>query len=333
MHMTWNQLRIFETVARRLSFTRAAEELHVVQPTVSAQIRLLTDSVGMPLFEQIGKKISLTDAGRELQQTCRELFDSWSRFEMAIADLQGMKRGTLRVSIVSTAKYFVPRMLGPFCKRYPDIDVALEILNRDQVVERLIKNADDLYIMGVPPDGIDVEKHPFLENPLVLIAAHDHPLARARRVGIRQLAQERFVVREQGSGTRLTAEDFFRRHRFRPKLTMQLGNNEAIKWAVAGGLGVAVISQHALMLEPMDDRLARLDVEGFPLEGSWYVVYPAGKKLSVIAKAFFDYLKEEAIVIHNELVSPRIRPALKRRAQPRRCATTTRSQSARYEKA
>ena len=302
MHVTWNQLRIFEAVARHLSFTRAAEELHVVQPTVSAQIKLLTESVGMPLFEQIGRKVHLTAAGRELQRTARELFDTWNRFEITIADLQGMKRGTLRVAVVSTAKYFVPRMLGPFCRRYPEIDVALEIANRDQVVERLAANLDDLYIMGVPPEGMDVEKQPFLENPLLVIAPRDHPLARTRAVTLKQLAGERFILREQGSGTRLRAEAVFRSYRFRPKVTMQLGNNEAIKWAVASGLGVAVMSQHALIMDGLQDRLALLDVQGFPDEGSWYVVYPAGKKLSVIAKTFFDYLREEAAVIHNELV-------------------------------
>lgn len=318
MHVTWNQLRIFEAVARHLSFTRAAEELHVVQPTVSAQIKLLSESVGMPLFEQIGKKVHLTAAGRELQRTCAELFDSWNRFKMTIADLQGMKKGTLHIAVVSTAKYFVPRMLGPFCRRYPEIDVALEILNRDSVVERLAQNRDDLYIMGLPPDELDVEQHPFLENPLVMIAGRDHPLANARQIHLKDLAHERFIMREAGSGTRLAADDFFRRHRFRPRRTMQLGNNEAVKWAVAGGLGVAVISQHALTLEPMRDRLTLLDVEGFPIEGSWYVVYPKGKRLSVIAQAFFDYMKEEALVIHRELVQqsraikPRRRVAEKR---------------------
>jgi len=302
MHFTWNQIRIFETVARRLSFTRAAEELHVVQPTVSAQIKLLSEAIGLPLFEQIGKRIHLTEAGRELQITCGELFDSWRRFEMVITDLQGMKRGSLRIAIVSTAKYFVPRMLGPFCRQYPEIDVALEILNRDQVVQRVGTNSDDLYIMGVPPENLDVEQHPFLENPLVLIAPHDHPLAGRRHIALKQLADERFVLREPGSGTRLTADTFFRQHRFRPRKTMQLGNNEAVKWAVAGGLGVAVVSEHALMLEPMQDRLAVLDVEGFPIDGRWYVVLPSGKKLSVIAKTFFDYLKQESATIHDELV-------------------------------
>ena len=186
------------------------------------------------------------------------------------------------------------------------------------MVDRLAANRDDLYIMGVPPEELNVEEHPFLENPLVVIAPHDHPLARRRAIALKDLAQERFIVREQGSGTRIATEDFCRRHRFKMRRTMQLGNNEAIKWAVAGGLGVAVVSQHALMLEPMHERLAILDVEGFPIEGAWSVVYPAGKKLSVIARTFFDYLQEEAVVIHDELVQQA--RALGRRGAPRRGA-------------
>lgn len=306
MHFTWNQLRIFATVARLGSFTAAARELHVVQPTISAQVKLLTESVGLPLFEQIGKKIHLTEAGRALQRTCAELFDTWRRFEMQAADLKGIKAGTLRVAIVTTAKYFVPRLLGPFCRQYPGVEVLLEIVNRDQVVERLGRNEDDLYIMGVPPEDMDVERHPFLENPLVAIAPIGHRLAGSRRVPLRQLAEERMIARELGSGTRIATERYLASHRVKPNFRMTLGNNEAIKWAVAGGLGVSVISQHALMLEPMDDHLAVLDVAGFPIRRSWYVVYPRGKRLSVVAQTFFDYLKQEASAIQEELLAPRI---------------------------
>lgn len=301
--MTWNQLRIFEAVARLSSFTRAAEALHVVQPTVSAQVKLLAETVGMPLFEQIGKKVYLTEAGRELQRTCAELFDAWSRFEMSIANLQGVKQGTLRVSIVTTAKYFVPRLLGPFCQRYPGIDLVLEIVNRDQVVERLADNRDDLYIMGVPPQNFAVERHPFLDNPLVVIAPIDHPLAGERRISLQRLAQESMISREAGSGTRIAAEQYFQQHGVNPRIRMQLGNNEAVKWAVAGGLGLAVVSEHALLLEPMRNRLAILDVQGFPIMRSWYLIFPAGKKLSIIARTFFDYLKLESQTIQAELTA------------------------------
>ncbi len=318
VHFTWNQLRIFDAVARLSSHTRAAAEWHVVQPTISAQIKLLSTAVGMPLFEQIGKKIYLTTAGRELQTTCREMFDCWSRFEMQIADIKGVKTGTLRVAIVTTAKYFIPRLLGPFCRLYPGIDVALEVVNRDQVIERLAANRDDIYIMGVPPDNLPTERHPFLENPLVVIAPREHPLAGKRRIELNKLAQEQFIAREPGSGTRIASEKFLASHRIKPRIRMQLGNNEAVKWTVAAGLGIAVVSRHALMMEPMQDQLAVLDVQGFPIRCSWYVVYPAGKKLSVVAQTFFEYLKQEAFTIQEELSGPpnRAREAAAPRRSP-----------------
>jgi LysR family transcriptional regulator, low CO2-responsive transcriptional regulator len=305
MRITWNQLRLFEAVARNNSFTRAAEELHVVQPTVSAQIKQLTDTVGLPVFEQVGKKIYLTDAGQELYSTARELFDTWDRFEMKVSDLKGAKAGKLRVTIVTTAKYFVPRLLGPFCQHYPGIDVALEIVNRDRALERLVDNLDDLYIMGVPPEHLAIEKIPFLQNPLVVIAAKGHELADRKRITLARLAKERFILREKGSGTRIAAEEFFNKRKIELSVKMELSNNEAIKWAVAGGMGLSIVSQHALMLEPMQDKIAVLDVEGFPIIRSWYIVYPAGKQLSVVAATFFEYLKEEAEMLQDELFAPK----------------------------
>ncbi len=305
MRVTWNQLRLFEAVARNSSFTRAAEELHVVQPTVSAQIKQLADTVGLPVFEQVGKKIYLTDSGKELYKTVRELFESWDRFEMTIADLKGSKAGKLRVAIVTTAKYFVPRLLGPFCQHYPGIDVSLEIVNRDLILDRLVDNRDDLYIMGVPPEHIAIEKHPFLQNPLVVIAPKGHELAGRKRVPLTRLANERFILREHGSGTRIVAEEFFAKRKVSLTVKMELNNNEAIKWAVAGGMGLSVVSQHALMLEPMQDKIAILDVEGFPIMRSWHIVYPAGKRLSVVAATFFEYLKAEAEMIQDELFTPK----------------------------
>jgi DNA-binding transcriptional LysR family regulator len=293
LHVTLRQLKVFETVARRASFSRAAEELHLAQPTVSVQVKQLTDAVGLPLFEQVGKKIFLTDAGRQLHATCRQLFEVWSQFEMTLADLKGMKQGRLRLAVVTTAKYFVPRLLGPFLKRYPGIDVALEVANRDNVVERLIANEDDLYIMGVPPQGLDVEVHAFLDNPLVVLAPASHPLANDKRVAFSRLLDEPLIVRERGSGTRTVVERFFTDHGLELRARMELGSNEAIKQAVAGGLGITVMSLHALTLEPMHDQLAILDVEGFPIKRSWHVVFPRGKQLSVVARTFFDYLRTE----------------------------------------
>ncbi len=305
MRVTWNQLRLFEAVARHASFTRAAEELHVVQPTVSAQIKQLTDTIGVPVFEQVGKKIYLTDAGKELYKTIRELFESWERFEMIIADMKGAKTGKLRVSIVTTAKYFIPRLLGPFCQHYPGIEVSMEVTNRDRIVERLLDNQDDLYIMGVPPDHVAIERYPFLQNPLVVIAPKTHELALEKRISLARLTRERFILREPGSGTRIAVEEFFAEHELSLAVKMELNNNEAIKWAVAGGLGLSIVSKHALMLEPMQDKIAVLDVEGFPIMRSWYIVHPSGKRLSVVASTFFEYLKEEAEMIQDELGGPR----------------------------
>ena len=295
MHVTLRQLRVFETVARRGSFTRAAEELHLAQPTVSVQVKQLADAVGLSLFEQIGKKIFLTDAGRQLYATCRQLFEVWSQFEMTLADLKGMKQGRLRLAVVTTAKYFVPRLLGPFLKRFPGIEVALEVANRDSVVKRLVGNEDDLYIMGVPPQNLDVEAHPFLDNPFVVLAPADHALAREKHIAFSRLVKEPLILRERGSGTRTVVERYFADGGHALRARMELGSNEAIKQAVAGGLGITIISQHALTLEPMHGQLVTLDVEGFPIERSWFVVYPRNKQFSVVARTFYEYLKTEGL--------------------------------------
>jgi DNA-binding transcriptional LysR family regulator len=294
MHITWRQLKVFETVARLSSFTRAAEELFLAQPTVSMQVKQLSEVVDQPLFVQTGRRIQLTEVGDALYATCRELFDTWSRFEMTAAELKGLKRGRLRLACVTTAKYFVPRLLGPFCDRYPGIDVRLEVANRDAVVERLARNEDDLYIMGMPPQHFDIALHPFLENPLVVIAPSNHPLAGVRDVPLARIADEKLLLRERGSGTRMAAERFFRDHGMELKPRMELATNEAIKFAVAGGLGISVLSRHALALEPMTGEIAVLDVQGFPIRRSWYVVHPGRKDLSVVARTFFEYLQTEA---------------------------------------
>jgi DNA-binding transcriptional LysR family regulator len=294
MKFTFHQLEVFECVARRLSFTRAAEELSLSQPTVSAQIRQLTDEVGMPLFEQIGKSISLTDAGRELLEASREVFEAWSRFEMTIADMRGLKRGMLRIACVTTAKYFVPSLLGPFCDLHPEVEICLEIANREALVERLRRNRDDLYIMMLPPEELDVEKTPFRDNPLVLVANAGHPLAAQTGISLKRIGDERFIMRERGSGTRIRTERFFAQAGFVPKVRMELASNEAIKHSVAAGLGVTVLSRHALDLDPHVDGLAILDVEGFPLADDWFIVYPRGRRLSAVARAFFDHVVAEA---------------------------------------
>lgn len=294
---TFRQLEIFEAVARLGSFSRAAETLFLTQPTVSMQVRKLTDVIGMPLFEQVGKRVYLTEAGRELYATCRELFRTVDAFEMTLANMRGLRQGALHIAGVTTAEYFLPRILGHFCQRYPGIEVSLEVTNREHALERLRANLDDIYIFGQPPDDVDVEALPFLENPLVVVAAANHELARARRIPVERVAREPFLMREPGSGTRLAAERFFAERRLAPRVRMELGSNEAIKQAVAGGLGVSVLSAHTL--RPGEGDLVALDVIGFPLRRHWYLVYPHGKQLSIVARTFVEFaLRDVEVVRH-----------------------------------
>ena len=287
---TLRQLKVFEAVARNLSFTRAAEELHTTQPTVSIQLKQLSDQVGLPLVEQVGKKIHLTETGRLVHEACRDILSRLERLSDEINESQGLERGHLRLSIITTAKYFVPRLLGNFYRQHPGIEVSLEVLNRDQILDRLSQNLDDLYIMGQPPEHMEVVSIPFMKNPLVVIAAADHVLAGKKNIDPVRLSSEPFIVREKGSGTRLAVEDFFRKHDVNINVRMTLGSNEAIKQAVAGGLGVAVVSEHTLSLDQESGVFAVLDVKGFPLLRKWYAVYPAGKHLSTVTRAFLNYI-------------------------------------------
>lgn len=296
-HATLRQLKVFEAIARHLSFTRAAEELYLTQPTVSMQIKQLADTVGMPLFEQIGKRIHLTEAGQELYATCREVLNCLERFEMNIAERKGLKTGRLRLAIITTAKYIAPRALGTFCELYPNIDVALKVTNQDRVLERMMQNLDDLYILGQPPEHLDVVTQPFMENPLVVIAPQNHPLAGRKRVSLQRIAEEPFIMREPGSGTRVSTLRLFDKHRLNLKVRMELGSNEAIKQAIAGGLGIAVLSRHTLALEGDQGPLTVLNVQGFPILRNWYVVYPYGKQLSTVAQTFLNFLKDETLRI------------------------------------
>ena len=290
---TLHQLKVFETVARHGSFTRAAEELFITQPTVSSQVKQLTKAIGLPLFEQIGKSLYLTDAGRELLATCQDIFERLSNFEMKVADLKGTKQGQLRLAVITTAKYFVPRLLGSFCKNYPGIDIALKVTNHQEIQQRMINNEDDLYIVSHPHKDIDLVSKSFLDNPLVVIANREHRLVDQKNIDIANLNDEPFIMREKGSGTRDAVLDLFEQNNVSVKVRLELGSNEAIKQAIAGGLGISVLSKHCLISEGQFSELKILDVEHFPIERRWYVSHLAGKKLSIIAKTFLEYLLHE----------------------------------------
>lgn len=296
-HSTLRQLEVFESIARLGSFTRAAEELYLTQPTVSMQIKKLADAVGLPLFEQIGKKMYLTDAGHELQKTCRGIFDHLSHFEMVTADMKGLKTGKLRLAVVTTAKYFAPRLLGMFCQKYPGVEVSLKVSNRERILERLEGNQDDLYILGQPPDEVDVVAEAFLKNPLVVLAPAQHALAQKKKIPLKRIAEEPFLLREPGSGTRIATERVFAEQGLKLKMRMELGSNEAIKQAVIGGLGISVLSSQTLALDASSGQFVILDVQGFPIQRHWYFAYPASKQLSIVARTFVDYLRQASVLI------------------------------------
>jgi DNA-binding transcriptional LysR family regulator len=291
---TLHQLKVFEATARQGSFTRAAEELFITQPTVSSQIKQLTKAIGLPLFEQIGKRLYLTEAGQELLATCQDIFERLGNFEMKVADLKGTKQGILRLSVITTAKYFIPRLLGSFCQQYPGIDVSLKVKNHQQIQRRMLENQDDLYILSQPPEEMDLFAQPFLDNPLVVVAPKNHPLAGEREIPLTRLNNEPFIMRESGSGTRQAVQSLFDQYGISVQVRLELGSNEAIKQAIAGGMGISVLSQHTLISEGADSELAVLDVQHFPIKRRWYVAYLGGKRLSVIAQTFLDYLLEES---------------------------------------
>ncbi len=289
-HTTLRQLQIFEAIVRLGSFTRAAEELFLTQPTVSMQTKKLSDAMGLPLFEQIGRNVRPTEAGMELYESCRKIFENLANLEMKMSDLKGIRRGRLRLGVITTAKYFAPEILGEFCKAYPGIEVALKVSNRDRILERLSANEDDLYIMGqAPHDQTDIQAYPFSPNPLVVMAPRDHPLVGQKSIPLARIAEEPLILREPGSGIRDATLRLFDQHGLRPKVRMELGSNEAIKHGIVGGLGLSVLSLHTLALEGPDGPVALLDVEGFPIMRQWYLVHPKGKELSLVAKAFLEF--------------------------------------------
>lgn len=291
-HGTLTQLSVFEAVARLGNFTRAADELYMAQPTVSVQIKKLTETVGLPLFEHVGNHVHVTETGRELQIACEEIFQALARVEGRFASIRGLEAGRLQLAVSTTGKYFAPRMLAAFVQQYPGIEVSLQTHNRQTLLQRLADNADDLYLFADPPGNVEVVVQQVLPNPMVVFARADHALAEQRHIPFVRLAQEPFLMRERGSGTRAVTEEMFARHGLQPRVKMELSTNEAIKEAILAGLGVSIMSRYTLGLGAEQNQLVTLDVEGFPLERHWYFVYPIGKQLSLLAQAFMDFTRQ-----------------------------------------
>ncbi|MBC3879861.1 LysR family transcriptional regulator [Undibacterium sp. LX40W] len=292
MHFTVRQMNVLLAVAEHGNLTAAAKACHVTQPTVSMQLKSMAEQVGLPLYEVIGKQVFLTSAGEAVAKSARVMRDELQFLEQSINAMKGHTQGSLRVALVSTAKYFVPRMLGSFFKKYPEIDISFEVLNRDGVVSRLKENADDLYIMSMPPVDLELECFAFMENPLSVIAPRKHRLAQRKSITLTDLKDEQFILRESGSGTRLACNAYFATKHFEPKVRLELGSNEAIKQAVAGGLGISVLSEHALVGRGVKEGLVVLPIREFPIHSNWWIIFPKGKRLSPIAQVFLQHLKK-----------------------------------------
>jgi DNA-binding transcriptional LysR family regulator len=297
--ITPQQLRAFEATARLLSVTQAAKALFVSQPTVSIQLRELSNTLGEPLFETAGRKIRLTQAGEALYVTVQELTGCWQRLESNLAELNGLVSGRLRIAAVTTAEYFVPDLLGPFATAHQGVEIELAIENRDRIVGRLSQGLDDLTVMMMPPANLALERLAFQQNPLVIIAPDGHP-KQQQAIKLDDLAGERWLMREPGSGTRMAAEQYFQAQGFKPNVVMNLGSNEAIKHAVAAGLGIAVLSE-VVIHPPLAARgadaittpgLTVLRVEGFPIIRHWSVVWRKDSPLPAAARYFIQYLQQ-----------------------------------------
>jgi DNA-binding transcriptional LysR family regulator len=292
-HWTLQQLRLFEAVARHRSYTRAAEELHLTQPAVHIQVKRLEESMGLQLIGQARKKLLLTRAGEEVYEAALAVTTRLQALADTLTDMKGKVAGPLKVAVVTSAKFFMPHFLGRFVQEYPEVQPQLTVTNRARVLERLANNLDDFVVLGQTPDNLDLVAHPFLENPLVLAAHPDHPLVRKKSIPLERLANERFLFREPGSGTRGITERLFAEQGLQPRPYMELGSGEAIKQAIMANLGISIVPLGSLDLELEAKRIAILDVRGFPMRRMWHAAHLGGKQLGLTAATFLDYLVRE----------------------------------------
>lgn len=289
-HVSLRQLRVFEAAASSRSFSKAAESLHLTQPGVSMHIKELETNAGLPLFERIGRKLYVTEAGQELLGRAREILRALKEAEDTLDGLKGLRRGRINIAVVSTAKYFVPQLLARFGRDFPELEIRLAVNNRTSVIDQLVSNEVDLAIMGRSPQSLDTVAEPFAQNPHVIIAAPDHPLAGRRAILIEAVAHEHFIVREPGSGTRLAMQQYFADQQVTCNVGMEMASNETIKQAVMAGMGVSFISRHTIELELQTQRLVILDVQGTPVIRQWHVAHLAKKRLSPTASAFKQFV-------------------------------------------
>jgi DNA-binding transcriptional LysR family regulator len=322
---TLRQLRVFQAVARHSSFSRAAEELHLTQPAVSAQIRELEGHAGLPLFERVGRGIGLTAAGRELIGQSRAILQQFREAEEAMARLKGVSGGTLSVAVISAGDYFFPRLLAEFVHRHPGVTVDLTVQNRAGLIRRLAENESDLAVMVRPPEGDDIVYEAFAPHAYVIVASPGHPLAGVRRIPLARVLAEPFVVREQGSDTWNSMREAFGTSFGSLSVAMTIGSNETIKQAVIAGFGLGFLSSHAIALEVAAGTLVVLDVVAFPAMRHWFVVHRRTKRLPPVAVAFVDFLRADGA----RLIDGYMRPQLPFTPQHHIAATATKARTPR----
>jgi DNA-binding transcriptional LysR family regulator len=311
LHVTLRQIHVFESVARVGSFSGAAQQLHLTQPAVSMQIKQLEDNLGVALFEQIGRKIYLTEGGRELRHYCRTVLGQLSEAETVLNEIKGFRRGAIRVAVASTANYFLPKILAAFNRQYPGISFQLNVSNRETLLNLLAGNETDLAIMGRPPEDQALVAESFMENPLVVIAPPESSLAEERQIPLEWLQDETFLMREQGSGTRMAVERFFAEHGIQLTAGMEMNSNEAIKQGVQAGLGLGLVSMHTLEMELLLKRIIVLDVQKLPILRHWYIVHREGKRFSTAAGGFIDFVLERGAELLSATGETRQRTAVR----------------------
>src|SRR3954471_1643606 len=283
---TLRQLKVFEAVARHRSFSRAAEELHLTQPAVSTQVSNLSEHAGLPLFEQVGKKIHLTAAGEQMLLSSREIIQKFQEAEEAMAQFKGVSGGRLHVSVISAGDYFFPRLLVEFAQRHSGVTFNFVVCNREELLAQMHENRTDLAVMVRPPADGDTVAEPFAPHPYVIVAAPTHPLAGRKRIPVTRIVREPFVVREKGSDTWNSMREAFGERITDLNIAMEIKSTETIKQAVIAGMGVSFLSAHTISRELHSRSIAVLDVQGFPRMLNWYVVHRHTKRLPPVAQAF-----------------------------------------------
>ena len=289
---TLRQLEILERVYSLGSITAAADELNLTQPSISMQLKKLAEQNDVQLYNQLGKRLVFTEAGVTFVRSARQILQEMELLNMQLSRLQGLTKGTLKLAVVTSAKYFIPHLLGPFCEQYPAIDIQLKVGNREQVVERLAHGEDDFYVFSHVPEMRNIASLEFLPNPLVPIVAEQHPLTRQTNLTLADLTKYDFLVREPGSGTRYAIERYLEEQQAELNIRMTIESNEAIKHCVMVNLGISILSAHALSFGG-DEGVVKLQVEGFPIPSHWSFVWPHDKKHSPIASVFLEYLQTD----------------------------------------